>query len=178
MLASYTNENLDHDNGQYFDGVTDDGLILFRDGPRMDQLYPRIALMDPATGEKDWLPDLDIGQAQTWPVELSTDRLVLLSAPTAAAGARAGRLRLRPRRPGSGARWTGRASPRVELPQRGHGPGRPALRLRPGHPGQPPEGGWPTGPDGEAEDADAEGDTYDLWSVSLTDSDRRPRRGR
>ena len=33
-LASYTNENLDADNGQYFDGVTDDGLVLFRDGPR------------------------------------------------------------------------------------------------------------------------------------------------
>ena len=36
--------------------------------------------------------------------------------------------------------------------------------------GQPPEGGWPTGPDGEADDADAEGDTYHLWSASLTDS--------
>ena len=35
--------------------------------------------------------------------------------------------------------------------------------------GQVPPGGWPTGPDGEAEDADAEGDTYHLWSVSLTD---------
>ena len=35
--------------------------------------------------------------------------------------------------------------------------------------GQPPEGGWPTGPGGEADDADAEGDTYHLWSVSLTD---------
>ena len=34
VLASYTNPNLDRDNGQYFDGVTDDGLILFRDGPR------------------------------------------------------------------------------------------------------------------------------------------------
>ena len=33
--------------------------------------------------------------------------------------------------------------------------------------GQPPEGGWPTGADGEAEDADAHGDTYQLWSVSL-----------
>ena len=36
--------------------------------------------------------------------------------------------------------------------------------------GQPPEGGWPTGPDGEADDANADGDTYHLWSVSLTDS--------
>jgi hypothetical protein len=35
--------------------------------------------------------------------------------------------------------------------------------------GQPPEGGWPTDASGEADDADAEGDTYALWSVSLTD---------
>ena len=76
-LTSHTNEDLDADNGQYFDGVTDDGLILFRDGPRSDQLYPRFALMDPATGEKDWLPELDVGQAQPWAVELSVDRLVL-----------------------------------------------------------------------------------------------------
>ncbi|HWJ10414.1 MAG TPA: hypothetical protein VNS46_13635, partial [Nocardioides sp.] len=33
LLASYTNKDLDADNGQYYDGVTDDGLILFRDGP-------------------------------------------------------------------------------------------------------------------------------------------------
>ena len=43
--------------------------------------------------------------------------------------------------------------------------------------GQVPEGGWPTGPDGEADDADAQGDTSDLWSVSLDRSRRRPRRG-
>jgi hypothetical protein len=34
--------------------------------------------------------------------------------------------------------------------------------------GEPPPGGWPTGADGEADDA--EGDTFHLWSVSLTDS--------
>ena len=33
--------------------------------------------------------------------------------------------------------------------------------------GQIPEGGWPTQADGDAEDADAEGSTYNLWSVSL-----------
>jgi len=80
VLTSYTNEDLDRDNGQYFEGVTDDGLILFRDGPRMDQSRPRFALMDPASGEKDWLPDHDIGQAQTWPLELGEDRLMLLGA--------------------------------------------------------------------------------------------------
>ena len=35
--------------------------------------------------------------------------------------------------------------------------------------GDVPEGGWPTGPDGEADDADAEGDVRALWSMSLTD---------
>jgi len=35
--------------------------------------------------------------------------------------------------------------------------------------GRVPEGGWPTGPGAEADDADAEGDTHHLWSVSLTD---------
>ena len=103
VLASYTNENLNRDNGQYFDGVTDDGLILFRDGPRMDQLYPRMALMDPATGAKDWLPDLRRGQAQTWPVDLGADRLVLVSA-EGGINVAAGRPRLRPRDRGSGAR--------------------------------------------------------------------------
>ena len=49
VLASYTNEDLDRENGQYFDGVTDDGLILFRDGPRSDQ---RIAVG--AHGPRDW----------------------------------------------------------------------------------------------------------------------------
>jgi hypothetical protein len=79
VLASSTNENLDADNGQCFDGVTDGGLILFRDGPRMDQPTPRFALLDPGIGEKDWLPDPDVGQAQTWPVDLGEDRLVLVS---------------------------------------------------------------------------------------------------
>jgi hypothetical protein len=78
-LTSYTNADLDADNGAYFDGVTDDGLVLFRDGPRSGQLYPRFALMDPATGAKDWLPKLDIGQTQTRAVELGDDRLVLVS---------------------------------------------------------------------------------------------------
>lgn len=36
--------------------------------------------------------------------------------------------------------------------------------------GKPPEGGWPTGPGGEADDADADGDTYALWSVALDDA--------
>jgi hypothetical protein len=80
LLATHTNEDLDRDNGQYFDGVTDDGLVLFRDGPRMNQREARFALMDPVTGEKDWLPEPGVGGAQTWAAELAEDRLVLLAA--------------------------------------------------------------------------------------------------
>ena len=168
VLASYTNENLNRDNGQYFDGVTDDGLILFRDGPRMDQRRPRFALMDPATGDKDWLPDLDIGQAQTWPLELGTDRLVLL-------GAEGGmKVKLvaysfdRERRQWDAMTWP--ELPAVEDPFGAVvGPDDRLYVPVPATQGQPPAGGWPTGPDGEADDADAEGDTYRLWSASLTD---------
>jgi len=77
VLASYTNDNLEADNGQYFDGVTDDGLILFRDGPSADQLRPRFALMDPATGEKNWLPGPpDLGDELLAPVDLGAERLL------------------------------------------------------------------------------------------------------
>ena len=41
--------------------------------------------------------------------------------------------------------------------------------LTPRTQGKPPEGGWPTGSDGEADDANADGDTFHLWSVSPTD---------
>jgi hypothetical protein len=36
-------------------------------------------------------------------------------------------------------------------------------------PGNVPEGGWPMGPDGEADDSDAEGEVRALWSMSLTE---------
>jgi hypothetical protein len=167
-LASYTNENLNRDNGQYFDGVTDDGLILFRDGPRMDQLWPRFALMDPVTGEKDWLPDLDIGQTQTWPLELGEDRLMLLSAEGDMSADVGAYVFDRERRQWEAMKWP-------DLPAVGNAFGAqlgPDDRLYvpvPATQGEPPAGGWPMGPDGEADDADAEGDTYRLWSASLTD---------
>ena len=168
VLASYTNDNLDRDNGQYFDGVTDDGLILFRDGPRMDQLRPRFALLNPATGEKDWLPDLDVGQAQTWPLELGDDRLMLLGAE--------GGMKVKPvvyvfdrdRRQWDTMKWPG--LPELDDPFGiSLGPDDRLYVPVPATQGRPPEGGWPTGPGGEADDADAEGDTYRLWSASLTD---------
>ena len=168
VLASYTNENLNRDNGQYFDGVTDDGLILFRDGPRMDQLRPRFALMDPATGEKDWLPDLDIGQVQTWPLELAEDRLVLLGAEGGVKVELVAYVFDRERRQWATMTWPD--LPAVEDPFGAVvGPDDRLYVPVPDAQGQPPEGGWPVGPGGEADDADAEGDTYRLWSVSLTD---------
>ncbi len=174
VLKSHTNANLNRDNGQYFDGVTDDGLLLFRDGPRMDQLWPRLALVDPATEEKDWLPVLDVGQATTRALELGTDQLALLSDGSDAT---------------DGAGWMGdltvhvfdRASrewstmqwpelPPVEQPFGAEiGPDGRLYVPVPATQGRPPEGGWPMGADGEADDSDAEGDTYRLWSASLTD---------
>lgn len=164
-LASYTNEDLNSDNGQYLDGVTDDGLILFRDGPRADQLYPRFALMNPATGDKDWLPPLEgIGQTQTWPIDLSADQLVLTSIER---GDVTVHVFDRASREWRTMQWPG--LPKTDFPNARLGSGGRLYVLteatRPG----PPPGGWPTGPDGEAEDADAEGSTNHLWSVSLSD---------
>ena len=167
VLAQYTNRNLDRDNGQYFDGVTDDGLILFRDGPRRGQLYPRLALLEPGSEEKDWLPELrSIGQRDLRPVELGADRLVFLSS-----GDRALRGYVFDRADRS---WRIMQWPSIsglEFPSGVMGPDGRLYVSVPNTEGKPPEGGWPTGSDGEADDSDAEGDTYRLWSVSLTDED-------
>ncbi|GAA5115841.1 hypothetical protein GCM10023339_23660 [Alloalcanivorax gelatiniphagus] len=175
QLATHTNEDLAADNGQYFDGVTDDGLILFRDGPRSDRLYPRYALMDPATGEKDWLAEArGIGQSQLWAVELSEQRLVLVSpghpeeigdGPSSSLTAH---VYDRARGTWDAMRWTD--LPATDGPWGARvGPDGRLYVPVPATRGEVPEGGWPTGPDGEADDADAEGDTFHLWSVSLTD---------
>lgn len=73
-LTTQTNEDLDAANGQYLSGVTEDGLVLFTDGPRTLANSTRVALLDPATGTKDWLP----GGAQQigGPLQLTADRLV------------------------------------------------------------------------------------------------------
>jgi hypothetical protein len=169
ILTSYTNENLNRDNGQYLDGVTDDGLVLFRDGPRMQQWRPRFALMDPETEEKEWLPDLRIGQTQTWPVELGSDRLVLVAA--RGGGMKAALVAYvynRGTREWTSMTWP--SLPKVDFPRAVIGPDDRLYVPVPATRGEPPEGGWPTGPDGEADDADAQGDTYHLWSVSLSDA--------
>jgi len=173
VLTSYTNENLDADNGQYLDGVTDDGLILFRDGPRMNQRFPRYALMDPETGDKDWLPKLAIGQSQAWPVELGADRLVLASGDYSEnsdgmESKLVAHIFERSSRTWREQTWHG--LPAVDFPGGAVAhDGRLYVKV-PATQGAIPEGGWPMGPDGEAEDADAEGDTFALWSVSLTDA--------
>jgi hypothetical protein len=167
VVASHTDENLEADNGQYFDGVTDDGLVLFQDGPRDGTGWrTRFALLDPSTGKKDWLPDAGTGQDDVWPVELSARRLVLISDPGTGRGLGADVFDRTTRR------WT--TVHWSALPADVGDPGvlGPDGRLYlsgPGTTGAAPAGGWPVGPDGEADDAGAAGDTHHLWSVSLTD---------
>jgi hypothetical protein len=169
-LASHTNEDLESDNGEYFDGVTDDGLVLFREGRTLTRDRERYALMDPATGEKQWLPPAPADGEQRWPLELGTERLLLLRL------AHGRGMRARPvvdvfdR---ASATWRTMSWPTLpaqdDFPTVRVGPdGRVYVSVLT-DPGDIPEGGWPMGPDGEADDADAEGDVNALWSVSLTD---------
>ncbi|RYB93265.1 hypothetical protein EUA93_02175 [Nocardioides oleivorans] len=170
VLTSYTNNDLDAANGQYLDGVTDDGLVLFRDGPHGRSNASRFALLDPVTGERTWLDGLPDPSAQFWPVELSADRIALLRLPTSGEtdalvvdvydrADERWTATSWPGLPGTGDAWGARSAP----------DGRLYVKV-PATEGAIPDGGWPTAPDGEAEDADAEGDTYDLWSVSLDDT--------
>jgi hypothetical protein len=155
-LASYTNEDLDADNGQYFDGVTDDGLILFRDGPRTDQPRARYALMDPSTGEKVWLPDPDVGQRQLRPLDLGRNRLVFVGADND--GGLAAYWFDRNTRQWSGMKW--RDLPAVEGPVDAVlGPDDRLYITVPATRGQ----------SADADEGDAEGWTYHLWSASLSD---------
>jgi hypothetical protein len=176
VVASYTNRDLDADNGQYLDGVTDDGMVLFRDGPRQDQLRPRYALMDPADGAKDWLPDPPAGADDLWPVRLGADELVFtgLGPSKATDAGDSGQGRLfglvldRAARAWHRVDWPGLPAVDGPTPAALAPDGRLYVRV-PATVGQPPAGGWPTGPDGEADDSDAPGETYRLWSVSLDD---------
>jgi hypothetical protein len=171
-LSAYTNEDLDSDNGEYYHGVTDDGLVLFQEGQTATRPEVRYALMDPASGEKDWLPTWPGGGEQAFPIELGTDRVVLLRFEQASANG----LRSRPvldvldrtTRTWRTVSWPG--LPASEDPSFvSVGPDGRAYVAVVTDPGAVPEGGWPMGPDGEADDADAEGDVSRLWSMSLTD---------
>ena len=168
VLTSHTNRNLDRDNGQYLDGVTDDGLVLFRDGPRADRLLRGSRCWTPRRASATGCRTRD--SARCRPGRSS-------SAPTgwcspAPAPAPTGPAAACPRpRPFDAGVDDGRlADAARRRPLRGPDrTRRPALRVGGEHPGAPPEGGWPVGEGGEAEDAEADGDTYRLWSVSLTD---------
>ncbi|NYE37246.1 hypothetical protein F4692_002379 [Nocardioides cavernae] len=170
-VTTYVNEDLESDNGEYLDGVTDDGLVLFREGQTMTRLTERFALMDPATGEKQWLPDPPGNVSNPLAVELGEDRLVLqwLSW-SGTAASRPLELSVYDRSAGA---WTTMSWPDLpasdDLPQVHVGPDGRAYAALLVDRGDVPEGGWPTGPDGEADDADAEGDVRALWSMSLTD---------
>ncbi len=169
VLASYTNEDLDADNGQYVDGVTDDGLLLFRDGPRMELSRSRLALMDPATGAKNWLPDSNAAASQLRPLELGADRLRFLGALDDSGTSAPLAVYDYDRERG---RWSAMKWPDLPPSEERRavlGPDDRLYVLVPATQGQPPEGGWPTGPDGEADDANADGDTYRLWSASIDD---------
>lgn len=74
VLQEHENTDLERANGQYFDGVTDDGLLLFRDGPTGVRNLSTVALVDPTTGEKDWLPDPM--QVLGEPISATADRLI------------------------------------------------------------------------------------------------------
>ena len=169
-LATYTNEDLESDNGEYFDGVTDDGLVLLREGATMTRHRERFALLDPATGEKEWLPDRPGAGQQSWALELGEDRLVLMRL------VNDGGMAVRPEvdvLDRTSSTWRS-----VRWPTLPAQDDFPTVRIGPDgrvwatvltRPGRVPDGGWPVGPDGEADDADAEGSVGSLWSMSITD---------
>lgn len=165
-VATHTNEDLAWKNGRTFDGVTEDGQILFVELGNDIRNQTRIALRDPATGRNDWLPAIP-PQLRPRPVSLGRERLVF------SVGEEPGQpLRVlvfdRAARTWSQTTWP--ALPRGERYSTAMGPDGRLYVGVPATTGEAPAGGWPTGPDGEADDAGAEGSTYALWSVSPTDA--------
>jgi hypothetical protein len=70
VLSSYTNENLDRDNGRYFRGLTPDGLVVVEDGPHLENGMYRLGLLDPRTGHTDWLTEPTSASDGTDPTRL------------------------------------------------------------------------------------------------------------
>ena len=171
VLATHTNENLDRRNGQYLDGVTDDGLILFTDGPRGVHHTVRRALMDPVTQEKNWLPQPPgNSNMELWPIDLGAERLVFTGVRYGGGDHSELVGMVFDRQAGTWQRltWPGLGNVEDFAPGVVGPDGRLYVRA-PATQGGPPPGGWPTDESGEADDSDAPGDTYHLWSVSLTD---------
>lgn len=73
-VFTHVNEDLQQFNGQYVDGITTDGLAVFRDGPHDADHEARMSLVDLESGDESQLPDL------TYPVnsllEATEDRIV------------------------------------------------------------------------------------------------------
>lgn len=73
-VFSHVNEDLDQGSGQYVDGITTDGLAVFRDGPHGADNVAEMSLVDLESGGESQLPDL------TYPVnsllEATGDRIV------------------------------------------------------------------------------------------------------
>ncbi|WP_109507999.1 hypothetical protein [Nocardioides speluncae] len=78
VLTTQTNAHLDQENGQYFDGFTDDGLVFVQDGPRGKDSRVRYGLLDPETGIRSWLPTPPVHLEQ--PIHLGRYRLLLRAA--------------------------------------------------------------------------------------------------
>jgi len=142
VLASHTNQNLDRANGQYFDGVTDDGLILYRDGPRGPDNFDRWGLLDPATNDVDWLPDPGLGGNQAFPIVLGADRLVLATMEGGLEGNLVAHVFDRGSRQWYTVSWPD--LPQVGFPSAALGPDGRLYVVTPATQGKPPPGGWPT----------------------------------
>ena len=152
VLSRYTNPEVDSVGVQYVYGVTDDGMVLFGDGYRL-------ALVDPATDRKDWLPETPLASVQRVPVELGADRLVIATVGDGAAGRLVAHVYDRGSRRWSAISWPG--LPRVETPRAVMGPDG---RLYVSVPVSAPVSGPVSAPA-----STGAGGTYHLWSVSLSD---------
>lgn len=188
VLLEHTNQNLQRGNGQYYDGVTTDGWAVFSDGPHGIDNLTTITLVDSESGEELQLPKSPAYLDRL--VEATEDRLVYLSlsgnssdgqaepVPAALILDRATNEWTQVRYPGlpdqTTRQWVLGSDDRLYVTFEPAGTDAKA----------PVEGeAVPVSPDTSAEDlgnrvdSDAEevddagepGESYDLWSVSVTD---------